>query len=142
MALTVATAQEKVARLLGEYAGLVDLPDLVGVSVRACGIAQADLSAVADDDLATITSVQLNQFYDVAYAEGLDRILANLDPLALRRIGIEEDPAVIAARLTRLLVSVRGRLKDSYGYGLQPLVGGVWTFDFAQRGDEDNGGEF
>lgn len=141
MALTVVSAQAALARRLGEYAGLVDLPDLLGVGFRSLGLEADDLGVLTDGDLDAVKSSQLDQLYDVAQAEGIERILANLDPLALKRLGIDEDPAAIAARLRSLAMSLRLRIERNYGVGLRTLEGGIITFDFAQRGDETRAGE-
>src|SRR4051812_39801324 len=127
MALTVTSAQAALARRLGEYAGLVDLVDLLAVSYRSLGRDAADLSVLADADLALVTSAQVDQLYDVAQAEGLERIITNLDPLRLKSLGIDEDPASIERRLRSLVDRLRVRVERVYGVGLQSLSGGVLT---------------
>lgn len=112
----------------------VDLNDPLGWACRQLGYSVADPTAVHDDDLASVTDSNLDEFLDLAEYRALESAHAAALTLVDTSVGaIRESLSQMAAGLEKRLERLSARLEKLYGVGLQPLEGGYLTMEFAEH---------
>jgi hypothetical protein len=146
MTITRANAETILIRRVGKAlaaAGLdgttvdgtnVDLNDPLGWACRQLGYAVDSPTAVDDDDLASVTDADLDQFLDMAEWRTLESALNAALALVDTSVGpIRESLSQLAAGLEKRIARLEARLQRDYGVGLATLEGGYLTLEFAEH---------
>ncbi len=98
-----------------------DLDDPIGSALRALGLSVADLSAVADTDLAAVTDAQIDQLLDVAELRTLETIEGNLDQVDITIGPRSESLNQLAKQVRTKIDAKRAALAAEYGTGVAGL---------------------
>ena len=112
-----------------------DLVDPMGYAIRQMGGTVATITDVIDADLAGITDY--DKFLDLAELRTLQNAYGNFALIDVSIGPRDEKWSSLGALLDKMITRKEDRIKELYGLGLQPLVAGVITLDFAEH-DEDN----
>jgi hypothetical protein len=143
MALTKATVD---AELVGRNEGYLTLagwsvvvdgtnPKTVGpirTGLNSLGIATTTLGTVVEADLATVTSAQLDQLYDVADLR-LKRDLLSKLPFFDQKAGpIEQKLSQARTGLLAEIADLKARIREEYGIGAGRISVGSIDYGFAQ----------
>jgi hypothetical protein len=112
-----------------------DLDSPFATALRKMGYSISGV--VDDDDLASLSSDEVDEFLDRAELRLLENIQGNFD-LANTRIGNRwEDFKDIVPQLDARINALRKLIADSYGEGGSALTGGYIALDFAEKGDDE-----
>lgn len=127
------------------YAGLdsvtatgmnTDLIDGKVEGLRSLGIAPASPVAVTDLDLAGVADFQIPQLIDIAELRTLENILGNrASPDQMADTDNEQWHGKFYDSLEATIARKRLQAQKQYGYGLSPLVAGVFDMGFAETID-------
>jgi len=98
-----------------------DLNDPIGSALRALGRSVADLSAVADADLAGVTEAQIDQLLDVAELRTLETIEGNLDQVDITIGPRSERLNQLATQVRAKIDAKRAAVEAAYGVGVAGL---------------------
>ena len=112
-----------------------DLNDPIGFAIRKCGGTVASVVAVADADLAGISTDNLDQLLDVAELRTLESIAGNLDDVNITEGPHSEQLADLSARVQKRIETKQARIEKEYGIGVGAFTAGVLRLDFMQKGD-------
>lgn len=98
-----------------------DLNDPIGAAVRALALTVADLSAVADTDLASVTDAQIDQLLDVAELRTLETIEGNLDQVDITIGPRSESLNQLSKQVRTKIDAKRAAVEAAYGTGVAGL---------------------
>jgi hypothetical protein len=135
MSVTRLNLQAALNRWAGPWAALGDFEEAALYGLRSVGIAPAGSEAVLDADLVQVPVGDMNKLVEIAGWRMLEGIINNLTQADLLRIGVDEDPDKVEARLRRNLDRTYARLKDTYNLDLPALVVGVVDLGTSQVDD-------
>lgn len=145
MTITRAQAESVLIRRCGKWltmAGLDgvtvngtnnDLNDPLGYALRQMGINPANISSIADSDLAGVDDI--DRLLDLAELRTLKNIQQNYDAVNLSVGGRSESYSDFANRIEAAIKRKQEEIESVYGLGLGSLEAGVIQLDFAQRSE-------
>jgi hypothetical protein len=113
-----------------------DLNDPIGWAIRKCGGSVASVVAVADSDVAGVSTDDLDKFFDLAEFRALESISGNLAVVTITAGPRTEHLSDLAKLVEQRLARKRKQLLEDYGVGAPELQAGVFYHDFIQT-DED-----
>lgn len=114
-----------------------DLDDPIGVALRASGLSVADISAVSDSDLASVSSDLIDQVLDIAEYRALQNIEGNLDQVDITIGPRSESLNQLATQIKPKIERLQMRISRLYGLGLGALNAGVIALDFAETDESE-----
>ena len=109
-----------------------DLDDPIGVALRTSGLSVADISAVSDSDLASVTNDLTDQVLDIAEYRALQNIEGNLDQVDITIGPRSESLNQLATHIKSKIERLQMRISRQYGIGMGALSAGVIGLDFAE----------
>ncbi len=127
MALTRANVEALVIRRVGKLlaaAGLdgatvsganADLNDPLGYAIRKLGYTVTTVNAVADADVALVTTADYDRLFDLTELRALENALGNYDAVNLRVGPRSEDLSQLGAQLQKMIDSKRTYIQNEYG---------------------------
>jgi hypothetical protein len=115
----------------------IDLADSIGWAVRQCGGAVANITAVADADLAGIAATNYDQLLDLAEYRALQTISGSPVFVNIQVGQRREDLGKLAETVDKRLERKLKQLQQDYGFGLGALQAGVIALDFMAKGTDD-----
>jgi len=113
-----------------------DLADPIGAAVRALGLTVADLSAVADTDLAGVTNDQIDHLLDVAELRALENIEGNLDQVDITIGPRSESLNQLAKQVRAKIEAKQAAVAAAYGSGVGGLSTSAVTTSWDAPADE------
>lgn len=112
-----------------------DLNDPIGWAVRKAGYTVDDISAVDNDDVARISTADIDKFLDLAEYRALQSILGNSTDVDTRvwTHGHEEKLSDLAEQLEKLIARKEKQIARDHGIGLGTLTAGKLSLGFQQQ---------
>lgn len=147
MALTRANVEQVLVKRTGallEKADLAvtftgsndDLNDPIGWALRQAGYTVADITAVANSDLSSVTTADTDKLLDLAELRTLETILGNIPAVDVKLGPRAESLSQLAKQVQDKISRLQKRLADDYGIGTAILEAGLLTYEFAEHTDD------
>jgi hypothetical protein len=119
------------------YAGAnASLNDPIGYALRQAGYAVANPASVADSDISTLSSDDLDQVLDIAEFRTLENVSGNLDDVDITNGPESEKFSQISASLEKRMARLQEKINASYGTGVVAEMGTI-SYDFAEHNETD-----
>lgn len=109
-----------------------DLSDPIGRAVRALGFSVADVTNVADADVAQIDADDYDELFDFAELRALETCLSNYDKVNLSLGPRSESFDQLRSGMIQAIQFKRAQIAEDYDDS-QSLVGGVFALDFEEH---------
>ncbi len=111
---------------------MTDLNDPIGYALRVMGYAVADITAVADSDLAGLPAEEIDELLDRAELRTLENVAGNLDVVNISVGPRSESLGDLSRQVEALIRAKTERINARYG-GERRLEGGAIDLDFQQK---------
>jgi poly-gamma-glutamate capsule biosynthesis protein CapA/YwtB (metallophosphatase superfamily) len=116
-----------------------DLSDPIATALRNAGYSVADLSAVADADLALVDADDTDKVLDLAELRTLESIEGNYDDVNISVTDRSESLNQLAIQVQKKIERLAAKCQKLYGIGNGSIEAGVLGLDFMQKdGDEQS----
>lgn len=109
-----------------------DLDDPIGTALRASGLTVADITFVADSDLASVTDELIDQVLDLAEYRALQNVEGNLDQVDITLGPRSESLNQLATQIKPKIARLEARISRMYNIGMGALTAGTVALDFAE----------
>jgi hypothetical protein len=110
-----------------------DLNSPLAWAIRQAGGSVTNIALVADADVSTVASEDLDLLLDMAELRTLENVLANFVLVDAKAGPVEAKASQFADRLERRITALRGWIATTYGIGgTTQLTGGVLTLDILE----------
>jgi hypothetical protein len=110
-----------------------DLNSPLAWAIRQAGGSVTNIALVADADVSTVASEDLDLLLDMAELRTLENVLANFVLVDAKAGPVEAKASQFADRLERRIAALRGWIAITYGIGgTTQLTGGVLTLDILE----------
>jgi len=114
----------------------VDLNDPVGRALRRIGYTTADITAVADADIANVGVVDYDKFLDVSEYHVLQNVMGNFDDVDISVGPRSESLSQLVKQAERKLKQLEEYIIAEYDLGLSELDAGKIDLNFVTHGDD------
>jgi hypothetical protein len=111
------------------------LNDPIGYAVRQIGYTVANITSVADIDLASIADAELDELLDYAELRTLESIAGNMDAVDITNGPESEKFSQVSTTVDKRLSKLTEKIAASYGTGLEISTSNIIN-DFAAHGDD------
>jgi hypothetical protein len=111
------------------------LNDPLGYALRQSGYTVANIASVADADIASVETDDIDEVLDVAEFRTLENISGNIDDVDITNGPESERYSQIAASLEKRMTRLQQKIYDTYGTGVIAEAG-VINYDIAAHGDD------
>jgi hypothetical protein len=114
-----------------------DLSDPIATALRNAGYAVADLSEVADEDLASVDPEDTDKVLDLAELRTLESIEGNYDDVNISVTDRSESLNQLVLQVQKKIERVNAKCQKLYGIGQGSIEAGVIGLDFMQKSDDE-----
>ncbi len=106
-----------------------DLNDPIGYALRQLGGTVADVTAVADGDLANVDADDYDELFDIAEWRALSNLEKHLTRVNIKAGPLSANYSELAERVHAMATAKRAELENDYGFGVAEIEAGVVTLD-------------
>jgi len=111
------------------------LNDPIGYALRQSGYSVANISSVADLDLASVAADDLDMVLDYAELRTLESVAGNMDAVDIANGPEKENFSQAATAVDKRIAKLSEKITLTYGSSVEAEVGNM-VFDFAAHGDD------
>lgn len=114
----------------------VDLNDPIGYALREMGYTVDDITAVADDDVSSVSTANYDKLLDLSELRTLENIQGNLDEVDITLGPRKEALGQLPDRLEKRIERLEAKVRKVYGIGVGTITAGVIKLDFAEHNED------